>query len=235
MTADQVITNRDTMRLSPPDILLTNYKMLDYLMIRPADRPIWKSNHAETLKYIVVDELHTFDGAQGTDLACLLRRLKARLHTPAGHLCCVGTSATLGDTTNAERLRAYASEVFGEPFEADAIIHESVLQPQAFFGDSLIDMASRVPGPADMAHLRAENFADAEAYLAKQAKLWCDMVNTDVGSTAWRIELGERLRSHVFFRNLIVLLGRRLYTLDELIQELEKVVQGFAQADRQYQ
>jgi DEAD/DEAH box helicase domain-containing protein len=71
MTAEQVITNRDTMRLSPPDILLTNYKMLDYLLIRPADTPIWKSNNADTLKYIVVDELHTFDGAQGTTwLAC---------------------------------------------------------------------------------------------------------------------------------------------------------------------
>ena len=76
MAAEQVITNRDTMRLHPPDILLTNYKMLDYLMIRPIDTPLWQGNGAETLKYIVVDELHTFDGAQGTDLACLLRRLK---------------------------------------------------------------------------------------------------------------------------------------------------------------
>jgi len=235
MTANQVITNRDTMRLSPPDILLTNYKMLDYLLIRPADTPIWKSNNAETLKYIVVDELHTFDGAQGTDLACLLRRLKARLHTPADHLCCVGTSATLGDATHASRLRAYASEVFGESFDVDAVIHESLLQPQAFFGDSLMDMASRMPSPTDMEHLWAENFTDVESYLTRQAELWCDMVNTDVRSTAWRIELGERLQSHVFFRNLIVLLGRRLHTLDELIQELEKVVQGFDRADWQYQ
>ena len=115
MTADQVMTHRDTMRLQPPDILLTNYKMLDYLMIRPADAPIWKDNGTETLKYIVVDELHTFDGAQGTDLACLLRRLKARLKVPKGHLCCVGTSATLGGLEHTERLREYASQIFGDP------------------------------------------------------------------------------------------------------------------------
>ena len=55
---------------------------------------------------MVVDELHTFDGAQGTDLALLLRRLQARLHTPEGHLICVGTSATLGDTIDTASLQA---------------------------------------------------------------------------------------------------------------------------------
>jgi DEAD/DEAH box helicase domain-containing protein len=76
MTAQEVITDRNTLRAEPPDILLTNYKMLDYLLIRPKDRKLWEKNTADTLKYIVVDELHTFDGAQGTDLAILLRRLK---------------------------------------------------------------------------------------------------------------------------------------------------------------
>lgn len=53
-----------------------------------------------TLRYVVVDELHTFDGAQGTDLALLLRRLQARLKTPENHLICTGTSATLGGNTD---------------------------------------------------------------------------------------------------------------------------------------
>ena len=100
MTPESVITDRDTMRRHPPDILLTNYKMLDYLLIRPRDRQLWEHNSPTTLRYVVVDELHTFDGAQGTDLALLLRRLQARLHTPAGHLICAGTSATLGDTAD---------------------------------------------------------------------------------------------------------------------------------------
>ena len=69
MTATSVITDRETLRKDPPDILLTNYKMLDYLLIRPKDRLLWAKNTAETLRYVVVDELHTFDGAQGTDLA----------------------------------------------------------------------------------------------------------------------------------------------------------------------
>jgi DEAD/DEAH box helicase domain-containing protein len=75
MTATNVITDRNTLRKDPPDILLTNYKMLDYLLIRPKDSKLWAKNKPETLRYVVVDELHTFDGAQGTDLALLLRRL----------------------------------------------------------------------------------------------------------------------------------------------------------------
>ena len=95
MTSDKVITKKDIMIASPPDILLTNYKMLDYLLVRPKDAELWNKNLPDTLKYIAVDELHTFDGAQGTDLACLLRRLKTRLNVEPGHICCVGTSATM--------------------------------------------------------------------------------------------------------------------------------------------
>src|SRR5699024_1268216 len=61
MTATSVITNRDAMRKAPPDVLLTNYKMLDYLLVRPKDRKLWAHNGPEVLRYVVVDELHTFD------------------------------------------------------------------------------------------------------------------------------------------------------------------------------
>ena len=73
------------LRAAPPDILLTNYKMLDYLLVRPRDARLWRLNEPDTLRYLVVDELHTFDGAQGADLACLIRRIKERVKTPPGH------------------------------------------------------------------------------------------------------------------------------------------------------
>ena len=233
MTRDSVITNRDTMRLSPPDILLTNYKMLDYLMIRPADFPLWKQNGPETLKYIVVDELHTFDGAQGTDLACLLRRLKARLKTPAEHLCSVGTSATLGGPENAERLRQYAGEVFGQPFDGAAIISESLLQPQEFFGDHLIS-SSGAPPPEAAGELDPGRYESLEDYVAAQARLWLDLDGGDELDSAWRVRLGSELMSHVFFRNLVVLLGKRLYTIDEVVEELQRAVKELGSGDQAY-
>lgn len=145
MDANGVITNKDTQRLTPPDILLTNYKMLDYLLIRPKDYLLWKNNGPETLQFLVVDELHTFDGAQGTDLACLVRRLKARLNTPQHFLCCIGTSATLGNDDNQNTLRDYAAKVFGESFDEDAVLTEARLSAGEFLEKSLVSRGEVVP------------------------------------------------------------------------------------------
>ena len=79
MTEEDLITDKQMLRDAPPDILITNYKMLDYLLVRPRDGRLWRPNEPDTLRYLVVDELHTFDGAQGADLACLVRRIKERV------------------------------------------------------------------------------------------------------------------------------------------------------------
>ncbi|MFD0773651.1 DEAD/DEAH box helicase, partial [Streptomonospora algeriensis] len=71
---DRVLTQRSEIRRNPPDILVTNYKMLDLLLQRDADVCLWQGSD---LAYVVVDEFHTYDGAQGTDVAMLLRRLAA--------------------------------------------------------------------------------------------------------------------------------------------------------------
>ena len=55
-------------------MLITNYKMLDLLLQRAEDRPLWEGADPA---YVVLDEFHTYDGAQGTDVAMLLRRLAA--------------------------------------------------------------------------------------------------------------------------------------------------------------
>src|SRR5699024_8900280 len=112
VTKDGLITDRRVMQEDPPDILLTNYKMLDRLLLRPADQNLWDAS-ALSLQYLVLDEFHTYDGAQGTDVAMLLRRLGTRLKRswpedhpaltdehrarPLGRVTPVATSATLGD------------------------------------------------------------------------------------------------------------------------------------------
>ena len=63
MGAKTVITDRSVMQQAPPDILLTNYKMLDYLLLRPGDQGVWQHNGPGSLRFLVVDEIHTFDGA----------------------------------------------------------------------------------------------------------------------------------------------------------------------------
>jgi DEAD/DEAH box helicase domain-containing protein len=206
----QVITDHETMLSSPPDILLTNYKMLDYLLVRPKDAALWKENtNPETLKYIVVDELHTFDGAQGTDLACLLRRLKARLFTPTGYFCCIGTSATMGAKESARNIREYAEMVFGEKFEEDAVITEDRILPDEFFSDyEIVDFTVPYDEQVQKLSFLIEEDNQSE-YLALAANSWFDKDFSfkDIMSDEARLAIGERLMGHSFVRSLLEYIG----------------------------
>ncbi|WP_051866829.1 DEAD/DEAH box helicase [Corynebacterium atypicum] len=136
-----LITDQPAMRELPPDILLTNYKMLDYLVLRDADEALWAKS-ATSLRFMVLDEFHTYDGAQGTDVALLLRRLglKLKAYQPDGFLTPeeegralgkvtpVATSATLGTGAGARtELLEFAGTVFGRDFDAGAIVGETTM------------------------------------------------------------------------------------------------------------
>ena len=66
MKGENCITDRKVLRKNPPDILLTNYKMLDFLLLRREDRALWRTTTAKSLRYLIVDELHTFDPFQAS-------------------------------------------------------------------------------------------------------------------------------------------------------------------------
>ena len=76
MEEDGIIESRDTILANPPDILLTNFKMLDMGIMKAEFNNLWTYNTADPniLQFLVLDELHTYDGAQGTDVANLIRR-----------------------------------------------------------------------------------------------------------------------------------------------------------------
>ena len=89
------------------------------------------------LRFLVVDELHTFDGAQGTDLACLIRRLRARLQAD-DELVCAGTSAAIGGGEDRTAILDYVSEVFHQPFSPDAVVGEVRQGIDEFLRDAII-------------------------------------------------------------------------------------------------
>ena len=203
MTAESVITDRDTLRRTPPDVLLTNYKMLDYLLIRPKDRALWAENGPETLRYVVVDELHTFDGAQGTDLAMLLRRLRARLHTTEGGLICVGTSATLGDGDTAP-LRDYAHQIFAGDFPPESVVTESRDSVSEFLGDKSIEFV--LPDRSDFEEvLNPAHYRSQQDVVAGWFPLFFsgEPEPQDVNDPRWRSALGDLLKQHLLFHNLL--------------------------------
>lgn len=203
-----VITERERIREEPPDILLTNYKMLDILLMRARDAVLWRHNTPDTLRYLVVDELHTFDGAQGTDLACLIRRLKARLRTPPRALACVGTSATLG-TEGIKPLLEFTRDVFGEVFDEDAVIGEERETVAEYLADWPVEYV-QMPSAADYDALSVLGHDSANDYVAAQYRLWFGATaDADTAaSVPFRVELGRKLKQHVAFQNLLRDLNR---------------------------
>ncbi len=220
MGEDHVITDRARMQRDPPDILLTNYKMLDYLLVRPADQEMWAPSKDNPVRYLVVDELHSFDGAQGTDLACLIRRLKARLGVKRGALCCVGTSATLGSPDAGATLRAYAEEIFGEPFDAESVVGEARQLPEEFFQGRLIELFQV---PTDAVRLDPSGYASPAEFIVAQQALWFEEpIDAAPGSDAWKVTLGEQLLKHAVLRNLVLLLGSKPVAITELTESLAR-------------
>jgi len=101
-----------------PQILITNYAMLEYLLLRPQDNPLFTKGK---WRFIVLDEAHTYAGSQGIEVGLLVRRLKHRLGHKSGEMRCIATSATLTNDAKDDAC-AFAEALFGEPFTPDDII-----------------------------------------------------------------------------------------------------------------
>jgi superfamily II DNA/RNA helicase len=117
---------RDQIIQNPPDILLTNYVMLELLLTRPFERSL--VNAARGLKFLVLDELHTYRGRQGADVALLVRRVREACEAP--DMLCVGTSATMasGGTYAEQRgeIAKVASRLFGVEVKPVHVIGETL-------------------------------------------------------------------------------------------------------------
>ncbi|MGQ9474677.1 MAG: DEAD/DEAH box helicase [Actinomycetota bacterium] len=122
---------REEIQKNPPHILLTNYVMLELMLLRPEEHN-FVDRTTSNLRYLVIDELHTYRGRQGADMAMLIRRLRERCGNP--DLITVGTSATMvvGEGMSGEgRRRAvagFASKLFGVEVTPDQVIEEYLVR-----------------------------------------------------------------------------------------------------------
>lgn len=118
---------RERILRDPPDILLTNYVMLELVLTRPEERRKLV-NAAKGLQFLVLDELHTYRGRQGADVAMLVRRVREACQAP--DLQCIGTSATMASAGTPEEQRAtvagVASRLFGAEVTPDRVIGETL-------------------------------------------------------------------------------------------------------------
>lgn len=116
---------RSEMRRQPPHILLTNYSMLEYLLLRPDDSPLFDNGRARWWTFLVLDEAHQYRGSRGIEMAMLLQRLKQRLREGgrSESFRCIATSATLvGGEGDITAVANFASDLFGEKFHEENVI-----------------------------------------------------------------------------------------------------------------
>jgi ATP-dependent helicase YprA (DUF1998 family) len=115
-SAGEMEAQRDPCRLltrleaqrNPPDILVTNYSMLEYLLCRPQDAPLF----GKALRTVVLDEAHLYNGSLATEIALLLRRVMLRCNVRPEEVLQIATSATLGGSNS--DLITFASDLFSK-------------------------------------------------------------------------------------------------------------------------
>lgn len=138
---DPELFTRHEVHASPPDVLVTNYSMLEYMLMRPLERPIfdctkqWLNDNPDETLLLVVDEAHLYRGAAGTEVALLIRRLRARLGITADRLQVICTSASFRDSQYAPK---FAAQLTGKtPEDFDTISGELNLRETAQAGTTL--------------------------------------------------------------------------------------------------
>jgi DEAD/DEAH box helicase domain-containing protein len=207
MEEQRIIEDRDTLIQSPPDIILTNFKMLDFSLLLAKYNDLWKYNYADSslVKYIVLDELHTYDGAKGSDVASLIRRLKLKLNIDNDQLVPVGTSATMaGGDEGKEELVKFFSLIFGTVVDKTAVIEEQRLHPEIFFDESPIAPIFNVD------KIKACDFYEDdeyESYVNRQLDVW--------GYSKDQVVLLQQLKKNKWLLELVLLTSKAVVDLEE--------------------
>ncbi len=171
-TGQETDDERKEIIANPPDILLTNYVMLELVLTRPWDHQLIE--HAKGLRFLVLDELHTYRGRQGADVAMLARRVREACD--AQDLLYVGTSATLAGSGSwveqQAEIAGVASLLFGAEVKTSCVIGETLRRstPEYQLGDA--DFVDRLRERLKSGIALARG--DATAFLADPLSSWIE-------------------------------------------------------------
>ncbi|MCD1654122.1 DEAD/DEAH box helicase [Treponema zuelzerae] len=171
-TGQENAIERQRIADNPPDILLTNFMMLELLLTRYQERDFKVVSHCESLEFLVLDELHTYRGRQGADVAMLVRRLRQRLH--AENLVCIGTSATMSSVGSEDDQKQVVADVasllFGARVTKENVIGET-LQTAT---DPLMSIEKVKPILARRIEGGVSEWASLDAFYADPLTIWVE-------------------------------------------------------------
>ena len=164
---------RDAIAAHPPDILLTNFMMLELILTRFEETDRQVLEQCEGLEFLVLDELHTYRGRQGADVALLVRRLRERLH--AERLVCIGTSATMSSAEHHDdrnqAVAEVASRLFGATITAQDVIGETLERVT----DPQLDLRAIQPQLAQAVQRATRQWADFAAFQRDPLAIWVEL------------------------------------------------------------
>lgn len=167
------LISRDQMIESPPNILITNYAMLEYLMLRPKDNVFFDGSYANNWKFIVFDEAHVYNGSTGIEVSMLFRRLKARLGNQ--NIKYILTSATLGDEKENAEVAEFAKNLCNADFNSNDVVRAARITPNpkdkletlpvSFYVETAKRINNNSPDEIILAHIGANPNEDLSSAL----------------------------------------------------------------------
>lgn len=140
------LISREQMRRTPPNILITNYAMLEYMLLRPGDNIIFSKENAEKWQYIVFDEAHSYVGAKGIEVATMIKRVKAMLNRD--DIKFILTSATLGDEKSNDEIIHFGEQLCNAHFDASCIVrsYPEIVKPEREVKNIKFDVYEELAG-----------------------------------------------------------------------------------------
>jgi len=170
--------HRESIRTTPPSILVTNITMLEYMLLRAKDRGILDRSQG-LLRWIVLDEAHGYVGAQAAEMALLLRRVRAAFGVTPEQVRLVATSATISDGENTQdKLKSFLADLAGRPRTDVQVIEGKAIDPV---------LPSKGPDhalqPDELAPATPEQLWDILAPHPRVQQLRGEMATTDVAFT----------------------------------------------------
>ena len=223
ITAVQAIS-REEIWEKPPHILVTNYSMLEHMLIRPKERQDVFAASQDTFKILVVDEAHTYNGSTGSEVAMLLERLKVAVGAKKEEIRCIATSASLGDKSVDPQVIQFASDLFGESFS------------QVIRGDR-VTATKRLGKPYNLpSELNNQEIFDCLSIIELPSRddsldIWCDLLSSivplkilenakekteDIHKFLW-----YALKQHPLIHRLINILNRQPQSWEQVVQSSE--------------
>lgn len=218
---DSELYTRGEMQKICPDILITNYSMLEYMLMRPIENNFWDktiqwlSLSEKNKLLLVIDEAHMYRGASGGEVSLLIRRLLDRLHINQKQLKCILTSASIPGNENQE-LMDFACNLTGENLKKEFVIVKEELVKNVGFKKGTIDDA-KFFSSLSLGNLQSDyDCQRLELKKLQERYNWADVPSNEANGKVW---LYENFSTNVLMKQVVEVCSKQGKPFTQIVKE----------------